>query len=133
GQMEVIDDRVAAHRRINQHYRELLSDIPGLLFQSEPEEKYFSNFWLTSVIFSEPGEPVNAQSVIRALGKDNIDSRPLMKPMHMQPVFKNYPAFLNGHSEYLFSHGLSLPSGSNLSDQDIERIVGGIRSAGGSL
>ena len=133
GQMEVIDDRVAAHRQINQRYRALLSDIPGLLFQSEPEEKYFSNFWLTSLIFSEPGEPVNARSVIRALGEDNIDSRPLMKPMHMQPVFKSYPAFLNGHSEYLFSHGLSLPSGSNLSDQDIERVAGGIRSAGGAL
>ncbi|MDP1621536.1 MAG: DegT/DnrJ/EryC1/StrS family aminotransferase [Bacteroidales bacterium] len=131
GQLEVIEDRVAAHRNNRQRYLELLSEIPGLTFQSEPDDRYFSNFWLTSLVISRADNHFNSRSVIRALGADNIDSRPLMKPMHLQPVFKNQPAYLNGNSEYLFNHGLCLPSGSNLSDQDIERIAGGVRSARG--
>ncbi|MCX6246712.1 MAG: aminotransferase class I/II-fold pyridoxal phosphate-dependent enzyme [Bacteroidetes bacterium] len=121
-QLEVIDDRVAARRYNNQCYRRLLSTIRGLVFQSEPTEKYFSNFWLTSVIFNESDDRFNSRSVLEALRADNIDSRPLMKPMHLQPVFKEYPSYLNGVSEHLFSHGLCLPSGSGLLDQDIERI-----------
>lgn len=131
GQLEVIEERVAAHRNNNQRYRELLSDIPGLIFQSEPDEKYFSNYWLTSIIIGEPDDRFNSQSVIQALGQDNIDSRPLMKPMHMQQVFKDHPAYLNGNSTYLFNNGLCLPSGSSLTDADIDRIVGGIRSVRG--
>jgi dTDP-4-amino-4,6-dideoxygalactose transaminase len=130
GQMEVLDDRVAAHRSNNLRYRELLHDIPGLIFQSEPDERYFSNFWLTSVIFSKPNDHLNARSVIRSLGNDNIDSRPLMKPMHQQQAFAEYPCYLNGNSDFLFHNGLCLPSGSNLTDEDIKRIVGGIRSEG---
>ena len=132
GQLEVIDDRVAAHRHINQRYRQLLSDLPGLIFHSEPDAGYFSHFWLTSLIFNKPDDQFNSRSVIQALGQDNIDSRPLMKPMHLQPVFKHHPAWLNGNSEYLFNNGLCLPSGSSLSDQDIERIVGGILSKRGA-
>ncbi len=131
GQLEVIDNRVAARRHNNQHYRALLSDIPGLVFQSEPDHKYFSNFWLTSVVFNEPDDHFNSGSIIQALRTDNIDSRPLMKPMHLQPVFKNHPCYLNGVSEYLFNKGLCLPSGSNLVDQDIERVVRVIRSVKG--
>lgn len=131
GQMEVLDQRVTAHRYINGRYRELLSDIPGLTFQSEPDEHYFSNFWLTSVLLHERDEIFNADAVIRSLGKENIDCRPLMKPMHMQPVFKDYPSYLNGNSEYFFTNGLCLPSGSNLPDGDIGRIVAGIRSVRG--
>jgi dTDP-4-amino-4,6-dideoxygalactose transaminase len=131
GQLEVIDDRVATRRYNNQCYRRLLSDIRGLVFQSEPTDKYFSNFWLTSVIFNEPDDHFNPRSVLEALRADNIDSRPLMKPMHLQPVFKKYPSYLNGVSEHLFNNGLCLPSGSGLLDQDIERVVGRIRSVGG--
>jgi len=128
GQMEVIVERVAAHRFNNQRYRELLSDIPGLVFQSEPDDSFFSNFWLTAAILNKPGDVFNARSVIRALGEDNIDSRPLMKPMHMQEVFRNFPSYLNGNAEHLFNNGICLPSGSNLSEEDFERIVGRIRS-----
>jgi len=130
GQMEVIEDRVEAHRSVNKRYRELLSDMPGMEFHTEPDVDYFSNFWLTSVVINEPGDRFNAASVISALGKENIDSRPLMKPMHMQEVFRGYPAYLNGVSEYLYQNGLCLPSGSTLAGQDIERIAGIIRDAG---
>jgi dTDP-4-amino-4,6-dideoxygalactose transaminase len=127
GQMEVIEERVEAHRHNYRRYCELLSEIPGLIFQTEPDNDYFSNFWLTSLIVNEPDERFNSQTVIKYLGQENIDSRPLMKPMHMQQVFKHFPAYLNGHSEYLFNNGLCLPSGSALTDREIERIAGGIR------
>jgi dTDP-4-amino-4,6-dideoxygalactose transaminase len=126
GQLEVLDERVAARRQINRRYRDLLRDVPGLIFQSEPDDRYFSNFWLTSVLFSQPDDRLNPGSVIRALGLDNIDSRPLMKPMHMQSVFQDCPAYLNGNAELLFKNGLSLPSGSGLTDQDLGRIAGGV-------
>jgi dTDP-4-amino-4,6-dideoxygalactose transaminase len=128
GQAEVLEDRVTAHRYNYHRYRELLSGIPGLVFQDEPDEDYFSNYWLTSILINEPDAHFNAGSVISALGADNIDSRPLMKPMHLQEVFKSYPAYLNGNSEYLFNNGLCLPSGSNLKDEDVERIVNGIKA-----
>jgi dTDP-4-amino-4,6-dideoxygalactose transaminase len=131
GQLEVIDDRVAARRYNNQCYRRLLSDIRGLVFQSEPTEKYYSNFWLTSVIFNEPGDHFTSRSVLEALRADDIDSRPLMKPMHLQPVFKKHPSYLNGVSEHLFNHGLCLPSGSCLVIQDLERICEKVLSVRG--
>ncbi len=131
GQMEVIGDRVAAHRFNNRRYRKLLSDIPGLVFQSEPDENYFSNFWLTSALIDGPDNRFNAASVVGSLGLDNIDSRPLMKPMHMQVAYKTCPAYLNGASENLFKNGFCLPSGSSLADQDILRIVERIRKIKG--
>ena len=131
GQMEVLEQRVAAHRYNNQRYRELLSDMPGLAFQSEPDENYFSNFWLTSVIVTEPDEQFSPDAIIRSMGEDNIDARPLMKPMHMQPAYRQHPAYLNGVSENLYRNGFCLPSGSNLGDRDILRIVDRIRRVKG--
>ena len=133
GQMEVLEERVASRRHINKRYRELLPDIPGMVFQSEPDDKYFSNFWLTTMVFNEPDDRFNPGTIIRSLADDNIDSRPLMKPMHMQPVFKNYPSYGNSVSEYLFNNGLCLPSGSNLPDRDIERIAARFLSARGAM
>jgi dTDP-4-amino-4,6-dideoxygalactose transaminase len=124
GQMEVLDERVAAHRLNNRRYRELLAGVPGLVFQSEPDETYFSNFWLTSLLLTEPGAGFSAPRVTESLSRNNIDARPLMKPMHLQPLFKGQPAYLAGVSDYLFEHGLSLPSGSGLSGSDLERIAG---------
>jgi dTDP-4-amino-4,6-dideoxygalactose transaminase len=131
GQMEVLEDRVAAHREINRRYREMLSDIPGLMFQSEPGDRYFSNYWLTAFLINEREAGFTSPSVIRYLGSDNIDSRPLMKPMHLQKVFRNCPAYLNGMSERLFATGLCLPSGSALTPGDLERITGRVRMAHG--
>jgi|GEM_PF-3047334 len=81
----------------------------------------FSNYWLTTFIIE--GESVSAEDLRIALGKENIEARPLWKPMHLQPVFKNYPFYGSSHSGKLFSKGLSLPSGSNLSPEDKERVV----------
>jgi dTDP-4-amino-4,6-dideoxygalactose transaminase len=122
GQMEVLKDRVNKRRQINNFYRELLREIPGILFLSEPTEDYYSNFWLTTIIIDENKSGFSNEDFRIALEKDNIEARHLWKPMHMQPVFHKTKAFLNGISENLFANGLCLPSGSNLEEDDLNRI-----------
>lgn len=124
GQMEVIDERVAARRYINQSFRQAFVDIPGITFHTEPSDKYFSNYWLTAITV-DPGKTggITREDIRLALEAENIESRPLWKPMHMQPVFKDYPAFINGVSEALFHDGLCLPSGSGMTKNDLERVI----------
>ena len=119
GQMLVLDERVKQRRANFKYYSEVLKDIPGIEFQPELEG-LFSNRWLTCLTFEEKG--IN-DKVRLALENENIEARPLWKPMHLQPVFKKYPAYLNGISEDLFDRGLCLPSGSNLAQKDLDRIV----------
>jgi len=128
GQMEVLADRVAAKRRINRRYREMLASLRGVSFLSEPDERFFSNFWLTTITFNENETQLNRETVSQALNNENIDSRPLWKPMHLQPVFRHYPAYLSGVSEDLFNRGLCLPSGSALTEEEMARITGIILS-----
>ena len=122
GQMKVIDERVIIRRNNFEVYRKELSKFEGIRFLLEPENS-FSNRWLTTIIV----DPVKTNGITREdirfeLEKENIESRPLWKPMHLQPVFKDAPRYSNGTSESLFKDGLCLPSGSNLSDNDFERI-----------
>ena len=122
GQMEVLDDRITARRANFEFYNKALSGLP-LSFVEEPDD-FFANRWLTTILTNA----YKTREKIRlALAAENIESRPLWKPMHMQPVFKTAPAYINGVSEDLFSRGLCLPSGSNLTDADKERIVAVIR------
>ncbi len=119
GQMEVLDDRVAARRENFEFYKRQLGHLSGIDFLEEPEGHY-SNRWLTCILTAS----YEVREKIRiALLKEEIESRPLWKPMHLQPVFKNYSNYSNGISEDLFRRGLCLPSGSNLTDHDLERIV----------
>ena len=119
GQMEVLDDRVAARRANFEFYRNNLKNSKEIQFLLEPEGS-FSNRWLSCILTPT----FAAREKIRlALAEDNIESRPLWKPMHLQPVFKKYPNFIDGTSEDLFERGLCLPSGSNLNKEDLERIV----------
>jgi dTDP-4-amino-4,6-dideoxygalactose transaminase len=125
GQMEVIDERVAARRAINQSYREALEGIPGIAFHTGPSDKYFSNYWLTSItVDPEKTGGTTREDIRLALEAENIESRPLWKPMHMQPVFSDSPAFINGVSEELFHNGLCLPSGSSMTENDFKRVIG---------
>ena len=123
GQLEVIEERVAAHRRNNSLYRELLADIHDIKFLAEKDKAYYSNYWLTTFVIEKPTQKFNREIIRLALEEDNIESRPLWKPMHLQPVFRELPAYVNGISENLFNKGLCLPSGSNLQTEDIERVV----------
>lgn len=129
GQMEVLDQRVAAHRANNEYYRNALGDISGLVFQTGPDGRYFSNYWLTTILFTAPGSEDAARTVCAALGKEKIDSRPVMKPMHQQSFLAHWPAYLNGVADTLFAQGLCLPSGSMLKESDLERITGIVRKA----
>ena len=124
GQMEVLDERVAARRQNFEYYREHLSNIQGIEFLLEPEGS-FSNRWLTCIL--TPSFEIRERIRI-ALENDNIESRPLWKPMHLQPVFKDFPCYINGVSEELFEKGLCLPSGSNMDREDLERICNIIKS-----
>jgi dTDP-4-amino-4,6-dideoxygalactose transaminase len=122
GQMEVLDERVRQRRENNKRYREMLNTVEGISFLDEPSG-HFSNYWLTTILV----DPLKTGGITRegirlAMEKDNIESRPLWKPMHLQPVFSGYPYFGNGVSDRLFENGLCLPSGSNLTDEDFNRI-----------
>lgn len=119
GQMFVLDERVVARRNNYQRYFNELSSNEEFLFLDEPKD-FFSNRWLSC--FLTPG--YNFRENIRLkLEKENIETRPLWKPMHMQPVFSKYPSYVNGISEDLFNRGLCLPSGSNLSMDDLSKVI----------
>lgn len=123
GQLEVLDERVKRRREINQWYRELLKNIPGISFQTAPTEQYYSNHWLTAITIDPATAGTDREKLRLALAEENIEARPLWKPMHLQPVFANAPRFVNGLSEELFNKGLCLPSGSNLTDTELDRIA----------
>jgi dTDP-4-amino-4,6-dideoxygalactose transaminase len=128
GQMEVLDERVAKRRKNYNYYKEAFAEIPAITLMDEPEG-YFSNRWLSTMLINpELAIGVTREKVAETLAEDNIECRPLWKPMHLQPVFAGAPYHGNGVSEELFANGLCLPSGSNLSDEDLERVVSGIKS-----
>lgn len=126
GQMEVLPERIAQRRRVFEFYKKAFSKINEIQFAEEPDSDYFCNRWLTTVFLSN----YNTREEIRLnLEKDNIESRPLWKPMHLQPVFSGAPFYGNGTSERLFETGLCLPSGSNLSDDELERVVENVKES----
>ena len=125
GQMEVLDDRVSARRFNYNFYFDNLKTIQEIVFLDEPKG-YTSNRWLTCVL--TPSFEIREQ-IRLALLNENIESRPLWKPMHLQPVFENELNFSDGTSEDLFNRGLCLPSSSNLLEEDLMRIVSIIKFA----
>ncbi|MEO1923880.1 MAG: aminotransferase class V-fold PLP-dependent enzyme, partial [Nautiliaceae bacterium] len=121
GQMEVIEERVQRKREIFEIYKSELSDIASFM----PEiEKSRGNRWLSTCLFYDK-DPLK---VMETLAKNKIESRPLWKPMHLQPLFKNAKAYINGKSEEYFSRGLCLPSGTVMSDDDVRRVCDIIRN-----
>lgn len=126
GQMMVLNDRIEARRANYFRYLEYFNAKNELgysvIFQEE-EEKSFSNRWLTCILVDpETNKGISREKIRLTLEKENIEARPLWKPMHLQPVFENELFFGDGTSERLFEIGLCLPSGSNLSESDFERI-----------
>ena len=123
GQMEVLDERVAQRRANNIGYREYFKDIEGVELQSEPNGDYYSNFWLTAILI-DPKKTggIDREQVRLAMEAENIECRPLWKPMHIQPVFEGSRFFGDSVCEELFEKGLCLPSDSNLVEDDFTRI-----------
>lgn len=128
GQMFVLDEHIARRRAIHQLYTELLKDAPGIEVQQNPSEDFNSNFWLTCILIDPEKAGFDREDVRLHLAEENIETRPLWKPMHLQPVFKQSPFYGDGTSERLFDKGLCLPSGPTLTDDDICRVVDGIKS-----
>jgi len=123
GQMEVIGERVSQRRANHAFYLEQLGQVDGVSILKEPGEPFFSNYWLTTMLM-DPGKiDITNSQLMEAFAQQNIESRHLWKPMHLQPVFSGAPAYVNGTSERLFQRGLCLPSGSGMSDGDRERVL----------
>ncbi|WP_028892766.1 DegT/DnrJ/EryC1/StrS aminotransferase family protein [Tenacibaculum sp. 47A_GOM-205m] len=122
GQMEVLDKHVNLRRANNQFYQKVFKDIDGIRVLTEPTSEYFSNHWLSAVVIEESITGFSREELRLVLEKENIESRPLWKPMHLQPIFKDCKYYGTNVSEKLFEDGLCLPSGSNLSDEDRVRI-----------
>ncbi len=127
GQMLVLSDHVARRREINMLYRKMLKDVPGIFFQTNPSKDFDSNYWLTCIIVDPKVAGFTREEVRLAMEEANIETRPLWKPMHLQPVFADAPYYGDGTSERLFENGLCLPSGSSLTNEDVERVVEVIR------
>jgi dTDP-4-amino-4,6-dideoxygalactose transaminase len=123
GQMEVIEQRVRQRRENFNFYKKHLGNTEGISFLEEPGDEYFSNHWLTTILMEPSKTGKTREELQLALEKENIESRPLWKPMHLQPVFSSCPAYVNGTSEGLFKIGICLPSGSNMSDDDRARVL----------
>ncbi|RLD72614.1 MAG: pyridoxal phosphate-dependent aminotransferase [Bacteroidetes bacterium] len=124
GQMEVLDEHIALRRANFEFYKKHLCAFDEISFLKEPGKEFFSNYWLTCILVdSKSTDGVTREDLRLALSAENIETRPLWKPMHLQPVFKDHPFFGNGTSEKLFEKGLCLPSGSNMTDEDRDRIL----------
>jgi dTDP-4-amino-4,6-dideoxygalactose transaminase len=123
GQMVILPEHIARRREINSIYKALLADVPGISFLEEPDSRYFSNHWLTCIIIDSAKAGFSREQLCKAMTEENIETRPLWKPMHLQPVFANAPYYGNGVSEKLFDNGMCLPSSPVLSNVDLERVV----------
>lgn len=122
GQMEVLKDRIDTRRSIYNWYEKLFADKSGITLFKEPTG-YYCNRWLTPILVNkEATKGIDREQIRLSLEKENIESRPLWKPLHKQPIFEQYPFYGDGTSERLFENGLCLPSGSNMSEEDLERI-----------
>jgi len=130
-QLSRLDGMIERRRKLRLHYRELFADVPGVRVFGEPSGAdggdTRDNFWLTSVLIDSDKAGFSASELRHFLAEQNIEARPLWKPMHLQPVFAHCRAFIDGTSELLYSTGLSLPSGSVLADVDIEAVLAEIK------
>ena len=124
GQMQVLDDHVALRRNMNDFYVALFKDISNVTVFTAPNDDYYANYWLSAIVIEPDHNKGFDREKLRLAFEDaNIESRPLWKPMHLQPIFEKYSYYGTKVAENLFDKGLCLPSGSNLTDEDRERIT----------
>jgi len=125
GQMTVADEHVKHHQWVHDQYVKRLSGIDGLVVHSAPTSEMEPNYWLSTIRFEDGKHTIDGEllPLIEKLSAANIETRPLWKPMHLQPVYKDVPAYVNGISEKLFSCGLCLPSGPYVGEEEIDYIV----------
>lgn len=125
GQMTVADEHIKHHQWVHEQYVQRLGDVDGLVVHCAPEDDMQSNYWLSTIRF-EDGKHILSGDLLpfaERLSEANIETRPLWKPMHLQPVYKDAPAYTNGVSEQLFKSGLCLPSGPCVREAEVDYIV----------
>lgn len=127
GQMTILDEHIAWHRHTAELYSQLLAGVDGVTLHLAPADKYASNYWLNTILIDKEITGKDREQLRLHLDAEGIETRPLWKPMHLQPVHSSAVAYVNGVSERLFDKGLCLPSGPCVSDDDIYRIVGEIK------
>lgn len=120
--MEVLESHIALRRQMNSFYKDLFKEIEGIEVFTEKSDNFYSNHWLSCIIIDSKKTGFTREDLRLHLLKENIESRPLWKPMHLQPIFSKYPFYGSKISENLFNQGLCLPSGSNLTNSDRDRI-----------
>ncbi len=126
GQMTVLDEHIAHHRMLASAYQELLADIDGVTYHANPSADSDANYWLSTIEIDPETTGITPDDVREHLARLNVETRPLWKPMHLQPVYADAPAYVNGVSEHLFGRGLCLPSGPWVTPEDVRMIVGEI-------
>ena len=133
GQMEVLEQHIAHHKTLHDIYRKALDNIEGITVHANPDSRFDSNYWLTTILIDKDKFGKDCTDVMHHLAAADIESRRLWKPMHQQPVFANAPAYINGVSEKLFDQGLCLPSGACVTTDDAIMIAETIKNFGTSL
>ncbi|MFI3266495.1 MAG: aminotransferase class V-fold PLP-dependent enzyme [Rikenellaceae bacterium] len=127
GQMNVLDEHVAHHHHVHELYKAAFADIEGISLMSNYDSKASSNYWLATILIDEKVTGFDYEQLRQKLSTQGIETRPLWKPLHLQPVFADAPSYVDGTSEALFNQGLCLPSGPCVSDQDVEFIINEIK------
>jgi len=128
GQMEILEKHINLRRQMHDFYVDFFKDIKEVTVFTEPNSDYFSNHWLSCIVIDTKALGKSSADLRIALEQENIECRPLWKPMHMQPIFEQYPYYGAKVSQQLFENGLCLPSGSNLTDNDKIRISNALKS-----
>ena len=125
GQMTVADEHIKHHQWVHEQYVQRLGDVEGLVVHCAPEDYMQSNYWLSTVRFEDNKHVISNDLLPFAerLSQAGIETRPLWKPMHLQPVYKDAPSYTNGVSERLFKSGLCLPSGPCVKETELDYIV----------
>lgn len=128
GQMSILEEHIAHHRHVHARYAEAFAQIDGITLHTNPDDRFDANYWLCNILIDPAKTGFDYEQLRQHLDKAGIESRPLWKPMHMQPVFAKCPAYTNGVSEDLFSRGLCLPAGPWVGDEQIDYIVDTIKA-----
>lgn len=123
GQMTVLEDHIAHHKHVHALYQEAFEQIEGIELKCNPSEKFDSNYWLSTILIDKKITGFDHMELLEFLNDKGIETRPLWKPMHLQPVFAQAPRYVNGISESLFDKGLCIPSGPCVTDEDVAYIV----------
>ena len=128
GQMTVLDEHITHHRHIHDLYEKAFVDIEGISLMSNPDSRFNANYWLCTILIDKEITGFDYEELRIALDSRGIETRPLWKPMHLQPVFKKNPCYVDGTSENLFNRGLCIPAGPCVTDEDVAYIVAEIKN-----